>query len=130
MESGKITYSILSADSNVTTITDRIYGSEARQGIELPCVVYEVISNIPFNTKSVMRAFQARVQCSCYSTSYEGSNTLAIAVRNSLADKPMGTYGGIFTQGISFEGSQDFRDEAEQDGAYHVSCDFLIYFNG
>lgn len=130
MESGKIVYSILSADSNVTAITDNIYGNEARQGITLPCVVYEIISNVPFNSKSGMRAFQSRVQCSCYSESYDGANALAIAVRNSLADKPMGTYGTYLTQGISFEGSQDFRDEAGQDGVYHVALDFLIYFNG
>jgi hypothetical protein len=130
MESGKIVYSLLSADSNVTNITPRIYGNEARQGVDLPCVVYSIISNVPFNSKSGIRAYQSRVQCSCYSESYEGAQTLAIAVRNSLADKPMGTYGGIFCQGISFDGSQDFRDDAGQEGYYHVTCDFLIYFNG
>ena len=128
MEAGKAIYSILSGDSNVTAITPRIYGNEARQGIILPCVVYSIISDTPHNSKSGYRAVTSRVQCSCYAEKYEDAQALAIVVKNSLADKAMGTYGGVRVQNIKWDSSQDFTDDAGQDGIFHVAVDFMVYY--
>jgi hypothetical protein len=129
MEVGKVIYSILTGDSAVAAITPRIYGNEARQGIDLPCVVYYVISSNPQNSKSGFNAIEARVQCSCYADTYEQSIELSIAVRNALSDKPLGEYGGVTVQSIKFDGSQDFTDSAGIEGVYHNNLDFMIFYN-
>jgi hypothetical protein len=129
MEAGKAIYSILSGDSNVTTITALIYGNEARQGITIPCIVYNTISDTPLNTKSGFNALVSRVQVSCFAETYEAVNALAIVVRNSLADKALGTYGGVVVQNIKFESSQDFTESAGNDGVFHVSLDFMVHYN-
>ena len=129
MESGKAVYAILNGDSNVTAITSRIYGNEAKQSISFPSIVYSVISDVPVNSKSGFASMVSRVQCSCYAELYEDVNTLAIVVRNSLADKALGTYGGVVVQNIKFENSQDFTENAGNDGIFHIALDFMVYYN-
>ena len=131
MEAGKIIYALLTADSGVSAITSGIYGNEARQGVDFPAVVYTVVSSVPQNSKSGFNAYISRVQCSCYATTYEGSVALCKAVVTALADKELGTYGGLLTHSIKLDSTQDFTDDAGIDGAYHVAADFFIhYING
>lgn len=129
MEAGKAIYAILNGDSNVTNITSRIYGNEAKQSIAFPAIVYSVISDVPINTKSGFTSIVSRVQCSCFAELYEDVNALAIVVRNSLADKALGTYGGVLVQNIKFENSRDFTEDAGNDGIFHVALDFMVYYN-
>jgi hypothetical protein len=129
MEAGKAVYSILSNASGVTSITSRIYGNEARQGVIFPCVVYNVISDVGINSKSGIGAINSRVQVSCFSESYDACNTLAIAVRAALADKAKGTYGDVVVQTIKFDSSSDLTDSAGFDGVHHIALDFFIYHN-
>lgn len=128
MESGKAIYSILNADSAVTTLVTGIYGNEARQGLAFPCVVYTEVSNVPVNTKSGFQALSSRVQVSCFAETYEAVNALALVVRASLADKAMGIYGGVMVQNIKFDNSQDFTESGAFDGIYHISLDFIIFY--
>jgi|JI9StandDraft_2_1071091.scaffolds.fasta_scaffold28820_2 hypothetical protein len=128
MEAGKVIYDILHNNAGVSALTTSIYGNEAKQGIDFPCIVYSVISVNPINSKSGFRALQSRVQCSCFAESYKDSIELSIAVRNALADKPAGTYGGIAVQNIKFESSQDFTDNAGNDGAFHNELDFMVFY--
>ena len=128
MEAGKAIYNILSTDSNVTAVTSRIYGNEARQGMVFPCVIYNVISDVGVNTKSGMGALQSRVQVDCYCEKYEDVNALAILVRTSLADKAKGTYGGVLVQTIKFDSSNDTIENEGFDGVFRVSMDFMIFY--
>ena len=129
MEAGKAVYNILSNASGVTSITSRIYGNEARQGLAFPCVVYNVISDVGVNSKSGMAAINSRVQVSCFAETYDGCNALAIAVRAALADKAAGTYGGVVVQVIKFDSSTDLTDNAGFDGVHHIALDFFVYHN-
>lgn len=129
MEAGKAIYNILSNASAVTTITPRIYGNEARQGVVFPAITYNIVSNVPFNTKSGIGAYKSRVQVSCFAETYDGANALAIVVRNALADKALGSYGGVICQSIKLDNTQDFTDSAGFDGVYHISLDFLIHYS-
>ncbi len=129
MEVGKAIYNILSNDATVTAVTSRIHGNEARQGIDFPCIVYNVISDTAINSKSGMGAISSRVQVDCFSEDYAACNALAILVRNSLSDKPLGTYGGVVVQNIKFDTSRDMSDIAGFDGVHRISMDFIIYHN-
>jgi hypothetical protein len=128
MEAGKAIYNILSNAAGVTAITTSIYGNEAKQGIDFPCVVYNTISDVGVNSKSGMAAINSRVQVSCFAEKYEDANSLAIAVRATLADKAKGTYGGVNVQVIKFDSSNDLTDSAGFDGVHHISLDFFIYY--
>lgn len=128
MEAGKAIYNILSNAAGVTALTTSIYGNEAKQGIDFPCIVYNTISDVGLNSKSGMAAITSRVQVSCFAEKYEDANALAIAVRSALADKAKGSYGGVSVQVIKFDSANDLTDTAGFDGVHHISLDFFIYY--
>lgn len=129
MEVGRAIYYILSNTSGVTTITTNIAPIELVQESTLPAITYQVISAPAINTKSGLQGFQCRVQVNCYDDNYSDSQSLAVAVRNALADKAAGTYDTIKIQVIKLETVQDFSDSAGFDGVFHQAMDFTIHFN-
>lgn len=118
----------MSGNVGVTGITTSIYPNEGRQSIDLPSIVYTVVSDVPNNSKSGFNTSVARVQVSCFDELYEDAMALALVVRTALADKALGTYGGILTHNIKFEGSQDLKNDSGDEGINHIMLEFLIYY--
>lgn len=130
MNTGKAIYAILSTDAGVTEITTLIYGNEARQGVDFPCVVYNIISAVPINTKSGSAAYSVRVQIDSLADSYDAASALNLAVIAALKDKALGTYGGVYVQTIKMDSSQDLTGTDGFDGINRISTDFIVYHNG
>lgn len=129
-------YYKLSNNAGVTAITStRIYPQVAPQTETRPLIVYNVISNVPTNTKSGGSTLDAiRVQITCLADSvdtYNGQdkiNAIGEAVRSLFEFIQNDTQASVTIQQSFFLGEVDSFDQTGgQDGTYMKFMDFIFW---
>ena len=124
---GKAIKKILDDDAGVGAIcANRIYPQFAPQGSAMPFVTYDIISNVPLNSKGDTSAIDSfRVQVNCIGVSMDAVAGLAAAVRTALdgySGTPTAT--GVTLRGIMFEGEVDLLEEED---TYGRAVDYICY---
>ena len=129
-------YSKLSNAASVTALTStRIYPQVAPQAEARPLIVFNVISNVPTNTKSGGSTLDAiRVQITCLADSvdeYNGQdriNAIGEAVRALFEFIQNDTAASVTIQQSYFESeSNAFDQTGGQDGTYMKFMDFIFW---
>lgn len=132
MNHGKAIYSILNGNSSIDSIVDgRIYQIRVPQKAIFPCITYQTISNVPQNSKSGFKIYISRVQIDVFSATYKGCVELSSLIKDTLADLPYGTYGGVVIHASKLTNQTDqSEDFADGDGLFHFILEFFITYNG
>jgi len=115
----KAVYNILSSASAITDIVStRIYPRNAPQNTAFPCIVYQVQSAAPTDSKDVPSDLDdVRVQIDCWAKStaskagYDQAEELQEAVRTAIDGITPGTYGTVEVSGIKFLNENDLLSE-------------------
>ena len=130
MKQGKAIYNLLSSASAVTDIVaNRIYPLRVPDKTAFPCITYQTISNVPYNSKSGFTSYQSRVQVNVFENDYNNAFILSDAIKTALADK-VGTFGGVVVQGTKFLNQIDQEEDfADGFGLVHFILDFNITYN-
>jgi len=124
---GKAVKKILDDDAGVGAIcANRIYPQFAPQGSAMPFITYDIISNVPLNSKGDTSAIDSfRVQVNCIGVSMDAVAGLAAAVRTALdgySGTPTAT--GVTLRGIMFEVEADLLEEED---TYGRAVDYICY---
>jgi hypothetical protein len=125
---GKAIYSLLSSAAGVTAIAgQKIFPSIAKQGTQLPFIVFSLISTDAHDDKDGPSDLDVeRWQVSCFAQSYDQADQLNKACRTVL-ERYSGTTAGVNIQSIRFLGTQDiFEEDAGEKGVHHKSSDYSI----
>ena len=126
---------ILKANSALSTLVGgRIFLNVIPQKKQLPAIVINVISTIPYNTKTEASSLdQVRVQVTIMaetSATSDGqikADEIAEATRTAL-DYVTGTYNGVTVTRCAFQNQNNaFDSGAGQDGVYLVYQDYYLY---
>ncbi len=123
----------------MTAVTDivgqQIYPIKAPQGVSLPYITFQQISDVPINaSKGATPTAAMRMQVNCFEDTYDKVHTLAAAVRGDEAvSSPTGLSGWIDGNGEvwhldnELESADDIRDGQDEFQAYAVIQDYLVW---
>lgn len=102
-------------------VANRVYGKVAPQNVTTPYIKFQIISDVSNYTHAGPdETGMARVQTSCYSTSYEDAANVASAVITALNSAPR-------TYGVGIAQKANELDLYEEDTKlYHIPVDFMI----
>ena len=130
MKQGKAIYNLLSSASAVTDIVaNRIYPLRVPDKTTFPCITYQTISNVPYNSKSGFTSYQSRVQVNVFENDYNNAFILSDAIKTALADK-VGTFGSVVVQGTKLLNQIDQEEDfADGFGLVHFILEFSITCN-
>ncbi|RUP37047.1 MAG: DUF3168 domain-containing protein [Acinetobacter sp.] len=131
MKWAKAIYHLLKNDTAVDAVIDgNAFLLQSTQAIATPCVTYQLISNVPHNTKNAVSNYEvARVQVNCYATDTTVLASLSDAVRTALSITARQTINSVDVQRITYEGeSTDFDDASENEGVFISVMDFIISY--
>lgn len=119
----------LTADATVSSlVASRIYPVTLPEGVTLPAITYQVVSDVPQNSTdgtTSTRLKQARVQIDCYARAgasgggYLGAHAVADAVENVVGNLTAPGFNGILDRTDDL-----FDNETEY---FRVSMDFFIW---
>ena len=129
MEIGKAIYSILSNDSDVSTLVEtRIFPNVAPQTTEFPFIIYDVTGVQPNDTKDGPSTLDTNdVMISCYSETYSEASDLAKKIRIAMDRITESEYATIKIQSSQFQSYNDIFDDTSGDsGIYRKALDFEI----
>ena len=88
MKVGLAIYNLLTNDSDVNTLVNgRVYPELAKEGAQMPYIVYSVVSNSPSDTKDGTPIDEAQCEIFSVGPSYQSCNNLADKVRAALDRK-------------------------------------------
>lgn len=117
----------LLANTAITNIIgQRIYVLQAPQSIDLPYVVYLIVSNTPEYTANCITD-NVVIQYSVFAKSYVQARTIANLIRSEL-EPFFGEIDGISVVVIRFDGIGASEREKDSQLA-HISYDFKIIIN-
>ena len=107
MKVGLAIYNLLTNDSDVNTLVNgRVYPELAKEGAQMPYIVYSVVSNSPSDTKDGTPIDEAQCEIFAVDKSYQGCNNLADKVRAALDRKGVtvtdASAGDITVQSIQY----------------------------
>jgi len=124
---GNAIYKILADDAGVGAIcANQIYPQFAPQKSALPFITYDLISNVPLNSKgNTSHIDSVRVQLNCIADDPLEAANLAAAVRTALdgyAGTPAGT--GVALRNVMFDGENDLLEEEDTFGR---AVDYIFY---
>ena len=123
LEIGKVIYTVLSADSRLTTLVgNKIFPLIVNNGTTYPFIVYRRYNITANYTKDFHLSDEVLIDINCVSQSYEEGLKIAGIVRDILEDKRF-TDKGI--QSIKLESA----DEDWIDDAYIQTLGFTIKIN-
>ena len=110
----------------------RIYSNLAKQGVQLPYIVFEVFSGRSYeHINGVSGMAMNRVQIDCFGATKSAAFNLAELVRGNM-QMWRGDVGGIFVNNITSDGGYERGfDKATTGGnqrRYWISRDFLITY--
>lgn len=107
MTVGKAIYNILTNDATVNGIVGtNIYPEIAPPNIDVPYIVYSVLSNSPSDSKEDGGAVDvSNIEVYNFQSTYNNAIDLGVAVRAAL-DRKNGTYGGVKLQSIQYANEQ------------------------
>lgn len=130
-------YKQLTTATLTTTLgSTAIYPIVIPQGLDLPAVTYQEISESPIHTMiEDPTLMYPRFQISSWSSSYTQVKLVADAVKAVLRDfgsTKLGGAAGVEVQRIFFENETDFLDVDAQTGTmtYHVAQEYIIWAVG
>jgi hypothetical protein len=118
---------IIKAAAGVTAITSQVDFGRIPQGVALPAIVLQTISDTnTHHMQGPSSLHPGRVQVDCYANTYGGAKVLSRAVLSALD----GYKGGNF-QGIFHENSRDESEGGtnEVTRPYRVSMDFMTQWS-
>jgi len=122
---GKAIYNILSNNSGVTSITNRISPLLIGQTLNLPAVVYSQTDTDPNDTKNgVSLLDEVQVEVDAIAETYEGAEDLASAIRTAL-DRYTGVANGVKVQRVQFNNESDTLEKV-QNGLYTITQDYTF----
>lgn len=134
MNPNKAIYYKLVNDSTVNGIVSgQVYQfGEVPQGIDLPYVMIQKVSDVPYSTKDSNSLFNARIQVNCYGTNHNSNNDLSVAVMNALDRSSTGDVNGIYVVQIDFLNEVNLNEYfAEFEGVNHIAQDYaVVYLRG
>ncbi len=114
-----------------------IYPIIIPQGVDLPAVTYQEISETPIHAMGAdPDLMYPRFEISSWSSSYTQVKIIADAVKSVLQDfgstKLGGVTAGVEVQRIFFENETDFLDVDRETGTmtYHVAQEYIIWAVG
>jgi len=138
MDVGKAIYNILINTPNVLSVLSesgsnpRIFPSRYKFPVTvlLPYVTYQVVSDIPNNTKNGVSTYDyVDVQISLYCTTYVDISRISERLRTAL-DYNSGTFNGVEVDKIFFQNeSEIFDDSAGEQGFYGLRQDYRFNIN-
>jgi len=107
MTVGKAIYNILTNDATVSGIVGtNIFPEIAPPNIDVPYIVYSVLSNTPSDSKEDGGAVDvSNIEVYNFQSTYNNAIDLGVAVRAAL-DRKNGTYGGVKLQSIQYANEQ------------------------
>ena len=130
MAIGKAIYNILSNDSAVSnSVGDRIFPNRIQIDNRMPCIVYQVVTTQPSNTKNSKSNLDViSVDITAFGETYDKTNRLASDIRRAMDYQFTDTtQSGIKIQHISFQGLSDEYDESFGDhGIHYIVMEFEI----
>ncbi len=114
-----------------------IYPIMIPQGVNLPAVTYQEISESPVHAMGADPSLMfPRFEISSWSSSYKQVKIIADSVKSVLRDfgstKLGGAAAGVYVQRIFFENETDFLDIDRETGTmtFHVAQDYIIWSAG
>lgn len=110
-------------------VARRIYPSadlRRKNNVELPCIGYEVTSDVPVHTMGSDSTNPGRplVTYHVYADNYASGKAVSAALRTALTDKT-GTLTARTVQRVFFENEYDVDDS---DDSTHIVVDFIIWY--
>jgi len=120
---GKVIYSLLSADSQLSALVGtRIYPYRRLQEEDLPAVTYNQVTTNPTDTKDGPSVLDTeRHTINVWSKTYDNAQNIASRVRTIL-DRWGGIKEGVVVDSITFlDKSEMFEDWSE---VHHIAIDF------
>lgn len=119
---GVVIAQALTAPAVVAIAGDRVFPNVLIEGVALPAVVYQVVSQIPqssFDGSFDTRLFQSRVQIDCYARRYLDAQNLAAAVGAAIE---------ALSSSSAAAWMEAQRDLFDNETQYHrVSMDFSVW---
>ena len=112
MDIGKVLYSLLSADSALTTLmgTNKVYPSFAPDKTEFPFIVYKTRSADPIVTKNGIADNVTFIgYINIYSKKYDTLREISEAVKNAI-NNYNGTVEGVTVKRIGYLDEEEFYD--------------------
>ncbi len=106
-------YRILYADTTVQgLVSNKIYKTRVPQDVVMPCIVYQIISSNPEDTKDLTGDVdRVRVQVTAISESYAGARGIIVAVKAAL-NRYSGTVDGTIIDSMTYDNMGDlYNDE-------------------
>lgn len=122
---GKALYSILTSNPDFAAIAgNRVYPLRVAQGVALPAVAYQKISNTPTKCKESNSGLDRfRVQINIYADKYQQQEQLGGIIRAAL-DNFSGTVSGEHIASITYETETDLHDDAAE--IFFLEQDYTI----
>jgi len=127
---GVAIYDILKNDTDVAALVGtKIYPMQTKESDSVPYITYQVISNVPSNTKQTASLIDRyRVQVSCFDTRHDKALLLAKRVRDVLDNHALESYTNdthtIKISSIDFDGEIELKlDNAE---VFEIAQDYDI----
>lgn len=120
MNLGKLTYSLLSNDSTISSLVgDRVFPVQVPQNASYPVIVYQHDSQVPSNIKDGPSPLDVvGLSLVIYAGAYSTAQSIADKCRE-LLDYYSGTVEGVQVDKISFSGQSD-NDFVEEYGFFVV----------
>ena len=112
---GKAIYNILSNDATVSGVVGtNIFPELAPPNIDVPYLVYSVLSNSPSDVKEDSGSIDiAQIEVYSFQNTYNNAIDLGVAVRDAL-DRKSGTYNTVQVQSIQYTNEQMDVNETRQ----------------
>lgn len=122
MELGKAINYILKNDSGLSSYQNKIFPNRIPIGVNMPCIVYQIVSNSPSNTKNGVSNLDVfSVNITAFGDTYQQMESLSQLIRNAMDYQlPGGGSNVIFKiQQITLTGESDEYDESFGDHGIH-----------
>lgn len=119
------------ADTSITSIIGaRLYPLRVPELSPFPCLTYQTVSNVPYNSKTNFKGYKARVQINVFTNTYKSCVDLSKLIVDCLADVKSETIGTLFVHSIRLENTNDQEEDfANGDGLVHNILEFFIDYN-
>jgi len=120
---GKVIYNKLAS-----LVGNRVAPIKMGQGLDLPYITYQLIDQIPEDTKKTVSDFDMqRFQINIFTDDYAEVNTLAASVRSAL-DNLSATVEGVKVLMCRFANAVDLSEINED--VYHIAIDYKFRIGG
>lgn len=126
MTIGKAIYTLLVTDGTISAaVGNRIYPDMAAQQATFPFIVYQVIGNVPTDTKDgTSKLDSVRVQIDTYANTYTSAQDISDRVR-VVCDRHTGETSGVMIDSIRYDNEMNLGPDMDQH-VFGVSQEYVI----